>query len=305
MPNGLTEEGTKVAAETFYENLAFYPYKIYINWRPQDRGNILYNDKKFVSILYELNGAEFTDYSKVSDVSSYVKGGIYDFIEDGDKIVVLVDCENSDPFKLSATLRSLDSSYTQKISSIILFDDVHTSTAWDILHQYTNVTIEHVMTHRIKGSKSIVDMKLAMRASKEYYDNSVDSFIIVSSDSDYWAMIEELPNARFLVMIERENCGPDLKKALANSGIFYCYIDDFYSGNADDVKHRALFSAMYQYIDNAVRLNVNEMFSDALTKTRVEMSQEEKKQFFSKFIKTMQMSINSNGDVEIEFKKAY
>lgn len=63
------------------------------------------------------------------------------------------------------------------------------------------------------------------------YKNDVDSFVIVSSDSDYWGLISSLPDAHFLVMIEREKCGPDMKEALADSGIFYCYLDDFYSGN--------------------------------------------------------------------------
>ena len=302
MPNGLTEEGTKAAANTFYTNLNLYPYKIYINWKPQEQGNILYNDKKFVSLLYEWNNSMFTDYSKVSDAGSYVKGTIYDYIEDSEKVVIVVDCENSDPYKLSATLRNLDYTYTQKISSIILFDDVHTASAWRILEQFTSIPVEHVMTERVKENKSLVDIKLTARACQEHYVNHVDSFVIVSSDSDYWGLIESLPNARFLVMIERDSCGPDLKNALVNAGIFYCYIDDFYSGNAEDVKHSAIFKAMYQYIDNAVRLNVNDMFTEALKVTRVEMTSSERNQFFAKYIKTMQMHIDANGDLSLEFK---
>ena len=304
MPNGFTEVGTKAASDLFYANLNLYPYKVYINWTPQEQGNILYNDKKFVTLLYEWNGSIFNDYSKVSDASTYVKGTIYDFIDDSEKVVIVVDCENSDPYKLSATLRNLDSSYTQKVSSIILFDDVHTASAWQILEQFTgSIPVEHVMTERVKENKSLVDMKLALRASKEYYTNNVDSFVIVSSDSDYWALIESLPNAKFLVMVERENCGADLKNALVNSAIFYCYIDDFYSGNAQDLKYSAIFKAMYQYIDNTVRLNINEMLSEALKVTRVDMTTAERTQFVAKYIKTMQMKIDANGDLQFEFKK--
>ena len=60
MPNGLTEAGTKAAANTFYTNLNLYPYKVYINWTPQVQGNIFYNDKKFVTLLYDWNGSSFT-----------------------------------------------------------------------------------------------------------------------------------------------------------------------------------------------------------------------------------------------------
>ena len=46
MPNGLTEDGTKDAADIYYASLSYYPYQMYINWVPMDEGNVLYNDKK-------------------------------------------------------------------------------------------------------------------------------------------------------------------------------------------------------------------------------------------------------------------
>ena len=303
MPNGLTEEGTKVAADLYYSNLSYYPYQVYINWIPADEGNVLYNDKKFATLLYQWHNDYFGEISKVSDAGNYVKSNIYDYIEDSDKVVVVVDCENSDPYKLVATLKNLNAEYTQKIASIILFDDVHTASAWRILEQFTKIPVEHMMIERVKQSKSLVDIMLTARACQEHYTNNVDSFIIVSSDSDYWGLIQSLPNARFLVMIEREKCGPDMKTALVSSGIFFCYIDDFYSGNAEEIKHSALFREMYRYIDNHVRLNVNEMFSEALRATRIDMADSEKKQFFHRYIKTMQMSLSDDGDVVIEFKR--
>jgi len=303
MPNGLTEEGTKLAADLYYSNLSYYPYQVYINWIPADEGNVLYNDKKFATLLYQWHNDYFGEMSKVSDAGTYVKSNIYDYIEDSDKVVVVVDCENSDPYKLVATLKNLNSDYTQKIASIILFDDVHTASAWRILEEFTKIPVEHMMIERVKQSKSLVDIMLTARACQEHYTNNVDSFIIVSSDSDYWGLIQSLPYARFLVMIEREKCGPDMKSALVSSGIFFCYIDDFYSANAEEIKHSALFREMYRYIDNHVQLNVNEMFSEALRATRIDMADAEKKQFFHRYIRSMQMSISDDGDVVIEFKR--
>lgn len=303
MPNGLTEEGTKLAADLYYSNLSYYPYQVYINWIPADEGNVLYNDKKFATLLYQWHNDYFGEISKVSDAGTYVKSNIYDYIEDSDKVVVVVDCENSDPYKLVATLKNLNSDYTQKIASIILFDDVHTASAWRILEEFTKIPVEHMMIERVKQSKSLVDIMLTARACQEHYTNNVDSFIIVSSDSDYWGLIQSLPNARFLVMIEREKCGPDMKAALVSSGIFFCYIDDFYSANAEEIKLSALFREMYRYIDNHVQLNVNEMFSEALRATRIDMADAEKKQFFHRYIRSMQMSISDDGNVVIEFKR--
>lgn len=303
MPNGLKEAGTKAAAELYYTHKHCYPYQLYINWIPKEEGNILYNDKKFVTLLYQWHNDRFTEYSKVSDAGSYVKGSIYEFIDSSEKVVVVVDCENSDPYKLCATLKNLNYQYTQKITSIILFDDVHTATTWRILDDFMRIPVEHIMIDRVKQNKSLVDIMLTARACQEYYQNHVDSFIIVSSDSDYWGLISSLSDARFLVMIERDNCGRDLKNALVNAGIFYCYIDDFYSGNTEDLKRSALFKEMYRYIDNTVQLNVNDMFEEALTATRIEMTDAEKKQFMAQYIRTMQMTITPDGDVSLEFKR--
>lgn len=46
---------------------------------------------------------------------AFVKNNIYDFINDSQKTVVVVDCENSDPYKLCAALRNLDYEVMQKI----------------------------------------------------------------------------------------------------------------------------------------------------------------------------------------------
>ena len=159
------------------------------------------------------------------------------------------------------------------------------------------------MTERVKQNKSLVDIQLTARACQEHYQNQVDSFVIVSSDSDYWGLISSLSDARFLVMIEREKCGPDMKTALADSGIFYCYLDDFYSGNAEDIKLNALFQEMYRWIDDSIKLNVNEMLDAALRNTRLEMSAAERKQFYEKHIRNMSLVIDDDGNVSIELKR--
>ncbi len=303
MPDGLTENGTKVAAELYYEKMNFYPYQMYINWSPHDAGNILYSDKKFLTLLYEMHYDAFTEYSKVSDAGDMIKKNIYDFIFGSEKTVMVVDCENSDPYKLCAALRSLDYAVMQKISKIILFDDVHSASAWKLLDSYTQIPVEHILIERVKQNKSLVDIKLTARACQEFYQNQVDSFIIVSSDSDYWGLISSMPDARFLVMIEWEKCGPDLKAALIDDGIFYCDLNDFYSGNCEDIQNDALFNEMSQWLNQSFHLNVHEMFDAALRNTRIEMSPTERKQFYDKHIRNMTLSIGENGDVSLHLKR--
>ena len=246
--------------------------------------------------------SRFSDFSKVSDVSESTKSNIYNFLEENQRTVLVVDCENSDPYKLCATLRNLDEQYLDKIVKIILYDDIHTVTAWRILDSYTNIPVEHILIERVKSSKSLVDMSLAAGACKEFYNNGVDSFVLVSSDSDYWALITAIPEAKFLVMVERKKTGFDIKNALASSGIFYCYIDDFYSGSSDDIKVMAILNEVKLYLKRHIRVNVNDMLRDAYRLTRIEMSDSEQKRLFTKYIKPMHIEIDNDGNLSIQLK---
>lgn len=250
MPNGLCEMGIKQAANEYYAHKNMYPYQVYINWAYAGSGNILYNDKKFVTLLYESHEDYFTDLSKVSDAGNLTKAGIYHFLERSEKTVMVVDCENSDPYKLYATLKNLDQeALLNKISKIILYNDVHAASAWKILNRFTSIPIEHNMIERLKDNKSLVDIRLTTGTCREFFQNHVDSFILVSSDSDYWGLISAMPEVRFFVMVESIKCGPDIKNALIDAGISYCYIDDFCTGNSNEIKVAAVLSEVRQSLD--------------------------------------------------------
>lgn len=304
MPDGLTKAGTHAAADTFFTHLECYPYMMYINWTyPYSCGNILYNDKKFVTLLYEWHNDAFTDYSKVSDVGSFVRDSICEFIDDASRVVMMVDCENSDPYRLCAALRGLDSASAAKIRKIILIDGTQTVRAWGILERYTNILVEHIQTERIKQNKSLVDIELTARTCTEHYKYLVDSFVLVSSDSDFWGLVSALPDARFLFMVEREKCGPDMKTALAKNGIFYCYIEDFYSGPSDEIQKAALSDEISRHLRDALHLNINEVFDRALWETHIELTPEAKCQFYDKYIRNMTVLIDEEGNVSLALNK--
>jgi len=301
MPNGNTEAGTKTAANEYYANKNNYPYQVYMNWSYVASGNILYNDKKFVTLLYEANEDYFTDMSKVTDAGEQTKAGIYRFLEQSERVAVVVDCENSDPFKLYATLNNLNQeALLDKISKIILYNDVHTTTAWKILERFTQIPIEHILIERIKENKSLVDIRLTTGTCREYYTNNIDAFILVSSDSDYWGLISAMPEVRFFVMVESEKCGPSIKNALINAGITYCYIDDFCTGNSNEIKVAAVLSEVRRVLDEAFSLNIHEVLQEAYTATRAEMTTAEKNQFYNRYIRPMKLAISPDGDVSIE-----
>lgn len=303
MPNGLKEDGTKAASDLYYAEKTNYPYQVYLNWVFfQNDGNILFNDKKFASLLYKWHEDEFTDFNRVSNVDHSVKNNIFHFLEESVNTVIVVDCENSDPYDLCATLNNLEDELRDKINKIMLFDDVHTSTAWQVLTEHTDIPIERIEVRRLKDEKSLVDTHLTVGVCREFYANHVDSFVLVASDSDYWSLISTLPEARYLVMVEHEKFSGKLREALDDNGIFYCYIDDFYSGMGKDIKLTALLTEMKQYLAAHIDLNVNEMMDEIYRSTRAVMSETEKHQFYEKYIKSLSLNIGNDGTVSIQIK---
>ena len=95
-------------------------------------------------ILYRINDAQFTEFRFITDIGDGVRNDLESFLESCERIVLSVDCENSDPYKLCAVLGGLreaalhsdDADSFSKLQKIILYDDVHTVDAWDILIDY-------------------------------------------------------------------------------------------------------------------------------------------------------------------------
>ncbi|MCR5487527.1 MAG: hypothetical protein K6F35_08330 [Lachnospiraceae bacterium] len=299
MPNGQSQEGCYAAAQTYYDNLSCYPFRVYMNWNPSNVGNVLQNDKKFIILLYSWHGEEFTDLSLVSDVSSNTKETIYQYIEESTRVVFMVDCENSDPYRLCAALKGLDDEKLKKIGKIILFDDIHTTPTWEILERYVHIPIEYILVERVKEDKSLVDIKLAAGVCREHYKNDVDSFVIVSSDSDYWGLIDSLEDARFLIMMEHEKCSAKLRAALSEHDIFYCFIDDFYDGSDNGIRLTVLKEQITEKIREQTRINIPELLSNVMLHTRIQMDENEKDNFYKKHLKHWTAEIDEDGYLSI------
>lgn len=297
MPNGHTnpyDEGAK-----FQQNQSLYPYTVYCNWPISEEGNILHNDRKFINLLYSWHEDEWADQSKVADVGEHTKNEIYAFIGNAIKACAVVDAENSDPYRLCATLRQLNGEYTGKISKIIIIDDDHTSAAWDVFENYVGIPVERRVISRLLGQKSLVDMSVAMAVAKEFYANKTDSFMLFASDSDYWAMLDQLPDANFMMMVEREKCSPVMKETLTNAGVFYCYIDDFYSGDSEELQRTVITKEFFSRLDEIEPGNLNYFLEYACTKSRARITEAEKKRMYAKLKQSLKLVIEEDGTMRI------
>lgn len=299
MPNGICRAGVKEELRRYWDDSRLYPYQLYLNWKAADVGNILYSDGKLVSIIYQQNEDSFVDSSKVQDISVFVKENLVRFIEESKKLILAVDCENADPYKLCAALKSLEAQLAPKISKIILFDDANTGPLWGFIEKFTIIPVERKLVERVTKFKSLVDTTLTATVSKEHYLNDVDSFILVSSDSDYWGMISSLTSARFLLMVERKSCSEHLKTTLRDAGVFFCYLDDFYSGNTSDIKYNILLHEIQNKLQAELELNVKALMKEAIQTVRADMTEAEQRQFFEKYLLRLKLTVDADGNVSI------
>ncbi|MDO5409768.1 MAG: NYN domain-containing protein [Lachnospiraceae bacterium] len=277
----------------YYTNhLDRYPFQMFINWKAQDDGNILLNDEKFIKILYGIHGKVFYDTNKLKDASDYTKTSIYNYIQQGENLAIVVDCENADPYKLYSMLNNLDGDNLRKVSKIILYNDIHASTAWKLFNRFVNISVEHKMISRVKENKSLVDIQLAVGTCREYYENRIDSFILISSDSDYWGLIQEMPECRFLVMVEYEKCSGAIISAMKENGITYCYLDDFCSNNLEAIQAEALLIEMRAYFSEH-QISVQELIQESVYNTRATMSDKELEQFKKRYLSKMRVVVEN------------
>ena len=302
IPSSALKKGDffKKEFEKYMSNKYLYPYQMYIYWDPVDEGNILYNDAKFLEILYRQHNEEFTDKSRVKDAHESVKKNIYDFIRESDKISIVVDCENSDVFKLYSVLKNLDADELSKINSIKLYDDIHTTYAWNLLHKFIHIPAEHIEVERVTDRKSLVDIKIATGVCKDYYENGVTSVVLVSSDSDYWGLISSMPEMNFLVMYEYDKCGYEIKNALAEKGIYYCSIDDFCKGNTEDFKKQILLDALKAHFPNLLNLNGKELAKQIYEDAQIPATDKEINVFYNRYIKTLRLKCDTDGNFSIQ-----
>jgi hypothetical protein len=235
----------------------------------------------------------------VSDAASTVKGSIYEFIENAKKCVVVVDCENSDLYKLYAVLKNLKPAEIGKIEKILLFDDPNTIDAWRILEDFLDIPVEYNEIVRVLNHKSIVDAAIIAGVSREYYAEHTDSFILVSSDSDYWVLIQSLSEAKFLVMIEEDKCSFAIKQHMQEYSVPYCSIDEFYSGNISELKTAALIGELKLCTESLIDLNANKLLSDIYWNCHVTATDVEKQKFYDKYIKSLKLEIDPDGKMKI------
>lgn len=276
-----------------------YPFQMYMYWEPDDYGNILYSDSKLLNVLYEQNGETFNESYKYKDASDNVKENIYDFIRNSEKVIMAVDCENADPYKLYGVIKNLDEEELKKISRIELYDDYHTTIAWDYIEKLINIPVVHIEVERVTDRKSLVDMSMAVGVAEAFCIENIDSFILCSSDSDFWGLISSIPKANYLVFYENIKCGKRIKEALTQKDIFHCDMDDFYMENATELQKIVLKKTLESYLPSVVGESAWELTKKIYADAYIKTSEDEMRRFCDMYIKNICLKLDKDGKFRV------
>ena len=165
------------------------------------------------------------------------------------------------------------------------------------------------MTDRVKDEKSAVDVAMTIKFYREIAQaqaegNPIDSAVIISSDCDFWPLIELTPEVKFLVMLEYDNCSQAYYQRLQNNDIPFFYIDEFFmSGNVELKTEVVLQEVIREIEDNHLsKLNLFSVINRALLKLDLKMTEAEITQFLEKYITVMSIGFAKNGSAVLQNK---
>ena len=285
--------------QNYMEQRSSYPFKMYLTWPHKFKetdGNVLYNDLKFLKLLYSANGDRFQASQYVVDAKEDTKQEVYEFLADAVNVAIFVDCENVDPYAFGATILNLDEGVLSKIKRIVLFDDIHTSTAWDYMTDIMRIPVVKKDIERVLDEKSLVDIEMTAVVCEEFYQNNIESIILASSDSDFWGLIRNLPRARFLVLNEFRKTSGAVIEQMDKHGIKHCYMSDFAQDSIQKFKSDVLYLGLAERIKRFnqgglfgtldVTQLIDELFYDANIFGAEGQVEREKTAFFNKYLKS-------------------
>ena len=314
IPRGNTVDGNREAARYYNESRDLFPYQAYINWYPDENdGNILRDDAKFLPILYERNRDRFYDMSKVTDAGDAAVKDPQEFFSEAERVIIAVDCENADPCKVIGIIKELDSrGLLSKVVKILLVDDEHTSSQWRALRRSDDhLPLEYYLTDRVKDEKSAVDVAMTIKFYRELEaakakNEPIDSAIVISSDCDFWPLIELTPELNFLVMLEYENCSQAYFQRLQSNDIPFFYIDEYFMAGNVELKTEIVLQEVIHEIEEAFlsKINLFSIINRALQKLDLKMTDQELSQFFDRYISDIEISFAKNGGAVLQNKPA-
>ena len=130
---------------------------------------------------------------------------------------------------------------------------------------------------------------------EEYYRNNMESIILASSDSDFWGLIKQLPDARFLVLNEFRKTSNAIIEQLDKYKIQHCFMTDFAQDKLQQFKSDVLYLGLVERIKHFNKtgefgtLDVDELLKELFYDANISGAEsqviKEKEAFINKYLK--------------------
>ncbi len=111
-----------------------------------------------------------------------------------------------------------------------------------------------------------------------------------------------MPEANFLVVIEYDKCGQAIKDMLDENGIYYCSLDDFCTANIDDLKRAVLLNELNKLLPDLLSYNGKQLAYKLYELARIEADDNEVMNFYNRYIKTIRLTVDDNGNFIFKLK---
>lgn len=251
------KDDTKVIKE-FIHSISNYPYGRYINCKPT-KGNILKSDSMFIKMLLRQHNIALTsvDIKKItSEGKKSAAAPIKSFVKKADNIVIAVDCENCDCYAFYSLLKVLGEEELKKISSIMLYNDINTTSAWNYIDKMTDISVQVVPCKRVITTKSLVDMKMCADITRLHYTKNISEFLLCTSDSDFCGLMATINTANYYVVAESNKISEKTISSLKKNNIKYSYFDDLIDDeNENDFVNCVLNEEIKKQLQNTVDID--------------------------------------------------
>ena len=258
------QEVTESTIEYFCSHRELYPYGIFVNFRQKKQGNMLSFDELFLNVI----GAKQTQNEQKN---FYTHNYIDSFLSNNSDTDMLVDCENTDPFKFFEYLNGLKNESKNKLKCIYLISD---SRAY-FPGYFKNLNFKFSEISRIKSSKSLVDENLLFIISRLYYEQNQNSFVICSSDSDFMGMIDLFPSTNLFFVCDKNKTANRTISYLKKQKTAYEFFRNYEHKELEKFKLSVLKEEFREFLETNFRVNLGEILCNILFDTRIQLSSDE------------------------------
>ncbi len=111
-----------------------------------------------------------------------------------------------------------------------------------------------------------------------------------------------MPEADFLVVIEYDKCGQAIRDMLDENGVYYCSLNDCCTGNIDDLKRSDLLNGLKALLPYLLQYNGKQLAYKLYELARIEADDNEIMNFYNKYIKTIKLTVDDNGNFGFKIK---